>query len=114
VQESSRASGELSSNNPLDGKFELNVPNDASITRPYFSRPDIEQSYYDIADQRYLNWPLSPYPLEAWAEFEFAGVPIRMGRVVQTSKRVTGIGEVLEPLVVGPAISLNVTPRAGI
>ena len=63
---------------------------------------------------RYLNWPLPPYPLEAWAEFQYQDVPVRVAKVVQSSKRVTGFGEVLEPLVVGPAISLNISPRAGI
>jgi hypothetical protein len=57
--------------------------------------------------------PLPPYPLEAWAEFQYQGVPVRVGQVVQSSKRVTGIGEVLEPLVVGPAVSLSISPRAG-
>jgi len=106
--------GDLAKDKPVDARFELVVPKDAANTRPYFSRPDIEQSYYDISDERYLNWPVSPYPVEAWAEFRFEGVPIFVAQVVQTSKRVTGIGEVLEPLVVGPAVSLNISPRAGI
>jgi LmbE family N-acetylglucosaminyl deacetylase len=105
---------EMASNKPIDRKFDVNVPENAAYTRPYFSRPDIEQSYYDISDQRYLNLPLGPYPLEAWVEFRYKDVPIRIGQVVQSSKRVTGIGEVLEPLVVEPAVSLTISPRAGI
>jgi LmbE family N-acetylglucosaminyl deacetylase len=105
---------EMTKNKPLDARLDLRVPENAAYTRPYFLRPDIEQSYYDISDPRYLNWPLSPYPLEAWAEFQYQGVPVRVGQVVQSSKRVTGIGEVLEPLVVGPAVSLTISPRAGI
>jgi LmbE family N-acetylglucosaminyl deacetylase len=105
---------EMARNKPVDARFDLRVPENAPYTRPYFSRPDIEQSYYDISDQMYLNLPVGPYPLEAWAEFQYQGVPVQVGQVVQSSKRVTGIGEVLEPLVVGPAVSLNITPRAGI
>ena len=30
-------------------KFEVTVPEKTHYTRPYFSRPDIEQPYYDIA-----------------------------------------------------------------
>ncbi|MGC2195058.1 MAG: PIG-L family deacetylase [Terriglobales bacterium] len=105
---------EMAKNKPLDARFDLSVPENAAYTRPYFSRPDIEQSYYDISDSRYLNLSLGPYPLEAWTEFQYQGVPVRVGQVVQSSKRVTGIGEVLEPLVVGPAVSLNISPRAGI
>jgi len=99
---------------PVDARFELTAPKNAKFTQPYFRRPNIEQSYYDIADMKYLNLPLSPYPLEAWAQFEFEGVPVRVGQVVQTIKRVNGLGVVSEPLVVGPAISVTVNPKAGI
>ena len=114
IKNPSETSANVTSNKPVDLRFDLVVPENVTYTRPYFSRPDIEQSYYDISDKRYLNLPLAPYPLEAWAEFQYQGVPVRVGQVVQSSKRVTGIGEVLEPLVVGPAISLNISPRAGI
>src|SRR5213075_3105695 len=97
-----------------DVKVNVRIPDDARYSKPYFSRPDIEQSYYDIAEQRYLNRPLTPYPLVGWAEWEYAGVPIRVGEVVQTVKRVTGQGSVYEPLVVGPAIAVGISPRAGI
>jgi LmbE family N-acetylglucosaminyl deacetylase len=114
IKNPGETSASMTSNKPVDLRFDLVVPEIATYTRPYFSRPDIEQSYYDISDKRYLNLPLPPYPLEAWAEFEYQGAPVRVGQVVQSSKRVTGIGEVLEPLVVGPAVSLNISPRAGI
>lgn len=114
IKSSGSAGGDIVKGKPVDARFDLSVPGDTANTRPYFSRPDIEQSYYDISDQRYLNWPIPPYPLEAWAEFRYAGVPVQVAQVVQSSKRVSGIGEVLEPLVVGPAVSLNISPRAGI
>ncbi|HEX3351404.1 MAG TPA: PIG-L family deacetylase [Terriglobales bacterium] len=114
IKSTGDTAGELAQGKAVDARFDLSVPENATYTRPYFSRPDIEQSYYDISDMRYLNWPLPPYPLEAWAEFQYQDVPVRVAKVVQSSKRVTGFGEVLEPLVVGPAISLNISPRAGI
>jgi LmbE family N-acetylglucosaminyl deacetylase len=104
----------LAEDKPVDTRFELTVPKNAKFTQPYFSRPNIEQSYYDISDMKYLNQPLSPYPLAAWAEFEFEGVPVRVGQVVQTIKRVNGFGVVSEPLVVGPAMSVTINPKAGI
>src|ERR1044071_7947175 len=64
----------LTDNKPVDLRFDMTVPKEAAFTRPYFTRPNIEQSYYDISDERYLNHPLSPYPLSAWAEFDFEGV----------------------------------------
>jgi LmbE family N-acetylglucosaminyl deacetylase len=99
---------------PVDVKFTVKVPDDAAFTRPYFTRPDIEQSYYDITDPQYLNQPLAPYPLAAWAEWTFDGAPIRVGQVVQTVKRVNGLGAVLEPLTAAPAIGISIEPRFGI
>jgi hypothetical protein len=95
-------------------RFSVTVPEDASFTRPYFSRPDLEQSYYDISDDRFLHQPLPAYPLAAWADFNFDGAPIRIGQIVQTVKRVTGSGSVYEPLAVGPAIGIEIAPRGGV
>lgn len=99
---------------PVDVKFTVKAPANAAFTRPYFSRPDIEQSYYDIAEPQYLNQPLAPYPLAGWAEWRFDGAPIRVGQFVQTVKRVNGLGTVLEPLTVAPAIGVSIEPRFGI
>jgi len=101
-------------NQPVEASFSITVPEDASYTRPYFSRPNIEQPYYDILDKRFLNLPLAPYPLAAWADFTFDGAPIRIGEYVQTVQRVTGEGSVYLPLAVGPAVSVSITPQAGI
>ncbi len=112
---SDRAShGGISGNKPVDLRFSVRVPDDAEFTRPYFSRPDIEQSYYDIQDERFLNRPLAPYPLAAWADFTYEGVPVRIGEYVQTIRRENGAGAVYEPLVVGPAIGITISPRFGI
>jgi hypothetical protein len=39
---------------------------------------------------------------------------MRLGQVVQTTRRATGYGPVFEPLVIGPAVSIAISPRAGI
>jgi LmbE family N-acetylglucosaminyl deacetylase len=106
--------GPVSDARAVDTRFSVTVPTNAAYTRPYFARPDIEQSYYTINDDAFLNKPLAPYPLAAWADFEFDGAPIRIGQFVQTIKRVTGAGTVKEPLAVGPAIGVAIAPRAGI
>ena len=90
------------------------APDDAEITRPYFTRPNLEQAYYDISDPKYLNLPTIPYPLSAQVDYSYNGVEAQTSGVVQTSHRFTGPGPVLEPLLVAPAISLTVSPDAGI
>jgi len=108
------AVGELAPNKPAEMKFAVTVAENADFTRPYFSRPDIEQSYYNIGDDRFLNQPLAPYPVAGWAEFSYEGAPVRIAQYVQTVKRVAGMGSVYEPLVVGPAIAVKIAPRAGV
>ncbi len=94
--------------------FSASVPKDAAATRPYFTRPNTEQPYYDISDPSLLNRPFAPYPVEGWAEFDYGGVPVRVGQVVQTMHRVHGLGMQSEPLVVTPQLSVTMEPAAGV
>jgi LmbE family N-acetylglucosaminyl deacetylase len=90
----------------------LHVPAGVAPTAPYFTRPTTEQPYYDIANQAWRERSFAPYPLSAWTEFTFDGIPIRLGMVVQTLARVTGVGGVYQPLVVTPAVGVRVEPEA--
>ncbi len=83
----------------------------AQPTQPYFTRPTIEQPYYDIANPAWRERSFAPYPLAAWAEFTFDGLPIRLGQVVQTMQRITGPGGIYQPLVVTPAIGIRMEPE---
>lgn len=106
--------GNLAAGETADVHFAATVPADATITRPYFTRPNLEQPYYDISDPAYLNLPLMPYPLSARATFTYRGVDVVLDQVVQTVHRVTGLGPMLNPMIVSPAISVWVSPAAGI
>jgi len=97
-----------------DAIFKLHVPDDTRPTQPFFSRPNIEQAYYDLTQPQYRERSFAPWPLAAWVEFTFDGVPIRMGEVVQTMQRVLGPGGVYEPLAVTPAIGVRMEPEARI
>lgn len=94
-------------------KFAVTVPEDAALTRPYFSRPNEEQPYYDLNDSRYRNQSYPPYPLFATARVTYQGTEVVMRKLVQTHTRIEGIGLIDNPLIVGPAISLSVSPAAG-
>ncbi len=98
----------------LDPRFEVRVPENATPTRPYFARPNDEQPYYNLTDERYRNRSLAPYPLTAWARFTYDGVDVNTGQVVQTARQQTGQGLVLQPLMVAPGVSVRITPQAGI
>ena len=102
------------SDNMTDAIYTMRVPEDAEPTKPYFTRPTVEQPYYDISNPKWRERSFAPYPLAAWVEFNFEGVPIRLGKVVQTLERVTGPGGIYEPLVITPAIGVDVEPQARI
>ncbi len=95
-------------------EFEVTASESIPFTRPYFTRPSIEQPYYDLSDPSLLGRPNTPYPLSAWAEVDCDGAHLKIGQIVQTTSRETGRGVVFEPLAVGPAISVQVSPRAGV
>jgi hypothetical protein len=97
-----------------DPIFRVQVPENAAPTQPFFTRPSIEQPYYDISRPEWRERSFAPYPLAAWAEFTFDGLPIRIGQVVQTLQRFTGPGGIYEPLVVTPAIGVRIEPEARI
>jgi LmbE family N-acetylglucosaminyl deacetylase len=94
--------------------FHVQVPSDAAPTEPYFTRPTTEQPVYDISNEAWRERSFAPYPLAAWTEFAFDGVPIRLGMAVQTLGHVTGVGGVYQPLVVTPAVGVRVEPEARI
>ena len=90
------------------------VPADAPATKPYFSRPTLEQSYYNILDPRWLTLPEEPYPLNASVSYTFAGTRAVLTGVVQAPHRYNGLGTLLEPLRIAPALSVQVSPPSGI
>ncbi len=97
-----------------DPIFKVQAAANADPTQPYFTRPNIEQPYYDLTQPEYRLRSFAPWPLTAWAEFIFDGLPIRIGQIVQTMQRVPGPGGIYEPLVVTPAIGVRLDPEARI
>jgi LmbE family N-acetylglucosaminyl deacetylase len=97
-----------------DSIFRVHAAENAEATQPFFTRPSIEQPYYDLTHPEYRLRSFAPYPLAAWAEFTFDGLPIRVGQVVQTLGRVPVVGGVYEPLVITPLIGLRIDPEARI
>ncbi len=98
----------------FDERYTVKLPEDARVTRPPFTRPGITQAYYDVANPAMRNASLPLPPLTAWVTVDYDGTEVRLGQVVQTLHRVTGLGTVYEPLVVAPPISVAVSPAAGV
>ncbi|MGA2269687.1 MAG: PIG-L family deacetylase [Bryobacteraceae bacterium] len=103
----------LAGRTQTQARFSVSVPPDAALTRPYFTRPDEEQAFYDLVDPRYRNLSLAPYPLSATVLVSYRGATVRLSQVVQTLQRIPGLGMESQPLLVGPAISVTVAPSSG-
>lgn len=114
---SSLSSSRLGPGQTRVDSFSVTVPDHAAFTRPYFTRPNVEQPYYDIAsgvDSSDLNFSTMPYPLAADLTVTYSGTRIHLRKVVQTIHRVTGPGPVFDPLLIGPAISVWLDSSRGI
>jgi LmbE family N-acetylglucosaminyl deacetylase len=79
----------------------------AASSRPYFSRKNSEQTFYDVSQPTLRNAPATPPAQIAWSIVEFAGVPFVVGSVVTAP-------HANNPLWVLPAVSVTMTPSAGI
>ncbi len=106
--------GPLAAGVAVDSYLLATVPASAPPTMPYYSRPTLEQSYYDIHDPRWLTLPEEPYPLYAEVRYTFNGTHAMLTGVVQTPHRYNGLGTLPEPLRIAPAISVQVEPASGI
>ena len=108
------ATGNLPAGEARDQLVSVTVPQTAELTQPYFSRPTLEQSYYDISKPEDLGLPTTPYPLTAVVSYTYHGASATLEGIVQTIHRYTGPGPLPEPLLVAPAISVTVSPNAGV
>jgi LmbE family N-acetylglucosaminyl deacetylase len=105
---------QIESGKSADVHFAAKVPADEPYTKPYFTRPNMEQSYYDVSDTSIEDKPFQPYPLAATVRFRFDGIALETTHVVQVIDKVNGPGALRFPMPVGPAISVALNPSAGI
>jgi LmbE family N-acetylglucosaminyl deacetylase len=85
------------------------VPADARGVRVPYSKANAEQAFYDLSDPRMRDAPLPLPALTAWMELSYDGVPLRVGRVVGEEEN-----GAYQPVTVVPAVSVSVTPQAGV
>jgi len=80
-------------------------------TRPYFSRKNIEQSYYDVSDAALRLAPQTP-PEAFWVRTAYDGVPLLLGQVVLAPESKGGDAD--KQMAVVPSLSVAIRPSAGI
>ncbi len=109
-----KSTSNLNKGASTESVFSVRVPEDAKFTQPYFDRPNIEQPYYDLLNFADQNLSTAPYPLHAVATLRYRNVEFSVEQRVATVRKEQGLGPVFEPLLVGPAISVKVTPQIAI
>ncbi|HEX4650568.1 MAG TPA: PIG-L family deacetylase, partial [Granulicella sp.] len=90
--------------------FELVTPHGLPATRPYFSRPGIEQAVYDVAVPALRNAPATPAPLTVTVTLTDNGVPITVRSTVAKAQQ-SGL---TLPAVVVPPVSVSVASSVGV
>jgi LmbE family N-acetylglucosaminyl deacetylase len=105
---------ELSAEKAVDATFSVKVPADEPFTRPYFTRDGLQNAFYEVASGAPKNKPFSPYPLEAQAELAYEGASVKLASVVQVVSKINGPGLLRYPMPVGPALSVALSPAAGV
>ncbi len=74
----------------------------------------MEQPYYDIANKAMSGRPFAPYPLAATVRYRFDGLTLETTNTVQVINKVNGPGTLRFPMPVGPAVSVALSPSAGV
>ncbi len=105
---------DAAANVPLTATFTLQVPPDAPLTRPYFTRKDIQAPRYTVADQSQLYRPAAEPPLAAAATFAVGGVPVEVREPVTRLEANLPYGYDTRVLAVVPAIGVTLTPAQAV
>jgi LmbE family N-acetylglucosaminyl deacetylase len=105
---------QLEARKPIDATYTVKVPADEPFTRPYFTRDGLQNAFYEIAPGAPKNKPFGPYPLQAEAELAYEGASVKLASVVQVVSKVNGPGLLRYPMPVGPALSVALSPAAGV
>ena len=81
-----------------------------SASRPYFTRKNAEQAYYDVTVPALRNAPVTPDPIVGHAMLDDQGVLLELAAVVPAPVAT----DPMQPLVVVPPVSVELTPTHAI
>lgn len=105
----------LKENVTASQRFSVALADDVALSsKPYFSRPTIQQSRYDIADAKQIHRPASEAPAIAVAHYSVDGVDVNAHEVVVRREANLPYGYELRELRVVPALALTVTPSSAV
>jgi LmbE family N-acetylglucosaminyl deacetylase len=103
-----------STNRPIVRKLSVMLPENATLTRPHFSRISIQEARYVVADESQRYRPSAESPLDVFAIYEVNGVPVEIRRPVTRLEANLPYGHDTRVLAVVPAIAVTLTPAVAV
>ncbi len=99
---------------PVSSRFTITVPQDAALTRPYFTRSSIQDPRYQVEDRSQLYRPAGEPALVAAASFSVDGVPVEIREPVTRLESNVPYGYDTRVLAIVPAIAVTLSPSKAI
>ncbi|MDE0425046.1 MAG: PIG-L family deacetylase [Candidatus Poribacteria bacterium] len=105
----------INANEPVSLTFEVEVPQDAAYTQPYWTRAsEYHDAVYTLKRPEFRFLPFAPPEVHGVITYRVDGVDFTLARPAQTVSINRPWGERRRLLSVAPAISLSMSPRIGV
>ena len=102
-------------NEPVSIQFEVEVPQDAAYTHPYWTRAsEYHDAVYTLENPEFRFLPFAPPEVHGVLTYRVDGVALTLAQPAQTVSIARPWGEKRRLLTVAPAISVSVSPRIGV
>ena len=101
-------------NQPIVNVFQVSVPLEAQLSKPYFSRTSLAASRYDLSDPRQFGKPYDDPPLTATASYEVEGVRVQSRSAVTRLEANLPYGQDSHVLAVLPTLGVTLSPTSAI
>ena len=100
-------SSDIGYNESVERKWQVFVPSDARLTRPYWYRGSLNDPRVEVEDESLIGLPWSSQPVAGRAGFVVDGVEIEIRQPVQHRFADRAFGEIRRELQVVPALSVT-------
>ena len=105
----------IQANQPISMTFEVEVPQGAAYTQPYWTRAsEYHDAIYTLQRPEFRYMPFAPPEVQGVLTYRVDDVEFTLTRPAQTVSINRPWGEKRRLLSVAPAISLSVSPRIGV
>ena len=105
----------IQTNQPVSVTYEVEVPQDAAYTQPYWTRAsEYHDAVYTLKHPEFRFLPAAPPDVHGVVTYRVNGVDFTLTQPAQTRSINRPWGEKRRLLTVAPAISLSMSPRIGV